>query len=385
MEYIICHYHEIALKGKNRKFFEEGLVENIKKALPESCFEFVKRISGRILIKLNEKGFKKKKKIKESLKNVFGIANFCFADSCKQTIGDIKTESLKILEEKKFKSFKISTKRSKKEFPLTSQEVNEKVGELIIERLNKKVDLGKPGVTLFIEIVQDYAFLYLSKIEGLGGLPVGVSGKGAVLLSGGIDSPVAAFLAMKRGIRVVFIHFHSSPYTSRESIEKTENLAKILDRFQFGSKLYFVPFADIQKEILLKTPDKLRVILYRRFMLRIAEEIAKKEKASVLVTGESVGQVASQTLENIRAIAESVKIPVLRPLICQDKIEIIRKAKEIGTFDISILPHEDCCARFLPRHPATKAYLRDVKFAEKELDVKKLIKKAVERTKKILI
>jgi thiamine biosynthesis protein ThiI len=385
MDYIICHYHEIGLKGKNRKFFEERLVDNIKRALPKDSFDFVKRISGRIIVKLSENGLKKQKEIRESLKNVFGIAYFSFAFTSKQDIRAIKEKALEILEKKRFKSFKIETQRSEKGFYLTSPKVNEKVGDFIVKKLKKKVKLKNPGATVFIEIVQKYAFLYSLKIRGRGGLPLGSGGKAVALISGGIDSPVAAFLSMKRGVMVIFVHFHAHPYTDKASIEKVKRIIELLNKFQFKSILYLIPFAGIQKEILLNTPAKLRVILYRRFMLKIARDIAIKERASALITGESIGQVASQTLENMKAVEAAVDIPILRPLISDDKEEIIKKAKNIGTFDVSILPYQDCCVRFLPSRPETRADLREVNEAEKKLDTKKLIKKAVKEALKLSI
>jgi thiamine biosynthesis protein ThiI len=399
MNYTICHYSEIGLKGKNRKFFEEKLIENIKKlTLKIDDFEFVKRISGRIIVKLTKKGIKREKEIGDSLKNIFGVAYFAFAVSCLQRIINIQEKALELLapyrnevsgmglKTKKFKTFRIFTQRSKKEFPLNSQEINEKVGEYVLERLKaKKVKLENPDIACFIEIVEKYSFLYLERIKGLGGLPVGVSGKAVVLLSGGIDSPVAAFFAMKRGIKVIFLHFHAYPYTSAASIEKVKKLTKILRKYQGNSRLYLVPFGDIQKEILLRITPKLRVIFYRRLMFKIAQEIAKKENALGIFTGESVGQVASQTLENIRAIEEAVNLPVYRPLISWDKEEIIRKAREIDTFDISILPDEDCCSRFVPAHPETKAKLEEIKEAEKRLNVQKMIKTATDKSSIIKI
>ncbi|GAG14662.1 unnamed protein product, partial [marine sediment metagenome] len=254
----------------------------------------------------------KQRKIKQALKNIFGLAYFAFAIEVRQEIGEIKEKCLALLQEEKFTSFKIFTKRSKKEFPLTSQQINEKIGAHIVEELDKKVDLTKPDLTCYVEIVEKYAFVYLKKIKGPGGLPVGVSGRAISLLSGGIDSPVASFYALKRGIRIIFLHFHSAPYTSEASITKVKKLAVILSKWQIRTKLYLVPFADIQKEILLKTPEKFRVVLYRRFMMRIAEQIALKEKALALVTGEAIGQVASQTIENIRAIEEAASLLILR-------------------------------------------------------------------------
>ena len=378
MKYIICHYHEIALKGSNRGFFERKLVENIRSFLPKGSFDFVKNISGRIIIKLNQDSGGKREEVERVLKNVFGIVHFSFADNCKQDLKIIKKKSVDFLKKEKFKTFRVSTKRSNKKFELSSQQINEEVGAFIVQKLNKKVNLKNFDVNLFIEIVQDYSFLYLDKIKGRGGLPVGVSGKGLVLISGGIDSPVAAFLAMKRGIKVSFIHFHSSPYTDQESIEKVKRIVQILNNFQFRLQLYLCPFADIQKEILLNIPTKLRVILYKRMMLRIAEKIGEKKEIETFITGESVGQVASQTLENIKVIQSVSERLILRPLICQDKKEIIEKAKNIGTFNISILPYQDCCTRFIPRHPATKARLKNVESAEQKLNIEELVKKPIQ-------
>ena len=383
MDYIVCHYHEIGLKGKNRRFFEEKLIENIKRALPARSFDFVRRISGRILVKLLEApatgaSASSKRRTEESLKNVFGLAFFAPAFNCRQDLASIQNKTLEILKGVKFKTFKIAAQRSKKEFSLSSQQVNEKVGEFILKKMKKKVDLEKPDVSVFIEIVDKYVFLYTQKIQGPGGLPVSSGGKAVALLSGGIDSPVAAFKTMKRGVRIVFAHFHAYPYTNRASIEKAKEIVKILNRYQFRSKLYLVPFSEIQKEILLKTPEKLRVIFYRRYMFRIAEEIAKTEKAKALVTGESLGQVASQTLENLGVIEEAVGLPVLRPLVGEDKKETIDSAKSIGTFEISILPDQDCCSRFLPKHPETRADLKAVKAAEKTLNLWRLLRKAIQ-------
>ena len=378
MEYIVCHYHEIALKGNNRGMFERKLADNIKNFLPENYFHFIKNISGRIIVHLTQEGINKKEEIKNIIGNVFGIANFSFAENCKQELGSINEKSVEILQTKKFKTFRVSSKRSNKKFEINSQQVNERVGAFIVEKMNKKVGLTNPDVNLFIEIVQDYVFLYLEKNRGLGGLPVGVSGHGLVLISGGIDSPVATFLAMKRGIKVSFVHFHSFPYTDKESIEKVKKIIHVLNNFQFKSRLYLCPFADIQKQILLNTPEKYRVILYKRMMLKISDKIAQQEKIETFITGESVGQVASQTIENIKVIQSVSGSLILRPLICRDKLEIIEDAKKIGTFPISITPHQDCCVRFVPRHPATKARLRDVKLAEEKLDVEELVNKSVQ-------
>lgn len=383
MNYIVCHYGEIALKGGNRKFFEEKLVGNIKIALQNQTsksFEFIKRISGRILIKLAQNGQLSdvSGQMSNVLKNIFGIVHFSFAVSTEQNIESIQKAALVLLKEKKFKTFRISAKRAEKKFPLNSQQINEKVGAFIIKKLGKKVDLENPDITVFIEIVEKSAFIYLEKIKGPGGLPAGSSGKGIVLLSGGIDSPVASYFAQKRGVETIYLHFHSYPFTSKNSIEKVKQLVAILNKFQQKSKLILIPFAEIQQKIVsAKIDERLRVVLYRRFMMRIAEIVAEKEGAHVLITGESIGQVASQTLENIKAVEEAVKIPVLRPLAGFDKEEIINISRNIGAYETSILTCDDTCSLFAPLHPETKANIKIVKLAEKKFEVKNLIAKAV--------
>lgn len=371
-KYLVCHYHEIGLKGKNRKWFEEKLAGNIKRALSGTSFEFVRRISGRIIIKT-----KKQEEAANLLRNVFGTAYFALATACAQDIEAIEREAYQILRKKKFKTFSIRTKRAKKDFCKTSQEINEKVGDFIVKRLKKKVSLDKPDITCFIEIVEKYAFLYTETVKGPGGLPLGTGGRAVCLLSGGIDSPVAAFKIMKRGVRIIFLHLHAYPYTSKASLEKVKSIVRVLNKYQPESKLYLIPFSEVQKEILTKTPASLRVVLYRRMMLRIAQQVAGAEKAGALVTGESIGQVASQTLENIGVIEQAINLPVFRPLAGEDKEEIIRLAESLGTFKLSVLPYEDCCARFLPKHPCTGADLRSIKEAEKKLDTDGLVDAAV--------
>ena len=383
-DFLIFHYDEIGLKGKNRSFFERKLAENIKNSLDKNLpgsLEYMKRISGRIIAKLTDKGAENKNEIAKLMKNIFGIAHFSFAANSKQDIEALGRTAVEILSEEEFQTFRITTQRSKKEFPLSSQEINERVGGLVLESFpDAKVKMKDADAEVFIEIVENFAFIYSGKTPGAGGLPAGTGGKALSLLSGGIDSPVSSFYILRRGAAADFLHFHSLPYTSPASLEKIKELAGALKKFQPRAKLHFVPFIKIQKQIMLKCPAKLRVVLYRRFMLRIAEKIAELEGASALVTGDSVGQVASQTLENIRAIEECVKIPVLRPLIGFDKKEIIAKAKEIGTYEISVLPHEDCCSLFIPEHPETKAKIADALAAERELDVEKLITEAIDET-----
>jgi len=332
-----------------------------------------------MLVKLGAKA--DPESVKSRLKQVCGVANFSLAVLTEADIKNIKKDSLKILNQYKFKTFRVTARRSDKNFPLNSQKVNEQVGEYILENIKDvKVNLEKPDNTLYVEITDRGVFLYTEKIGGVGGLPVGVSGKVLSLLSAGFDSPVASFRLMKRGAQVIFIHFHSYPQTSQESIENVKKLVEVLNHYQFEAKLYLIPFLDIQKEVSkIATAD--RVILYRRFMVRISQRIAELEKAKALVTGDSLGQVASQTLENLQAVSIVAKLPILRPLIGTDKIEIINEAQKIGTHDISSQPYEDCCSIFIPQNPTTKADIKQIEGQEKQLDIDSLVEKALESGK----
>ena len=388
---VIVHYAEIALKGGNRKLFEEKLVENIKKSLTQKgiVFNSVKRIYGRLLIELPGtipgESYRGSSPARLVLQNIFGIAHFSFVEKCAKDIEKIKEKVLEVLSKKDFASFKVEAKRGDKNFALTSQQINEQVGEYILEEgakllPNLKVDLHNPDVVLYIEITEKDVFLYTEKIKGPGGLPLGVSGKAVCLISGGIDSPVAAWYLMKRGVEIVFVHFFANQQGYEKSLEKVRDLLRALNAFQLNSKIYFAPFSDIQKEILLNTQADLRVVLYRRLMMRVSEEIGLKENAKALITGENVGQVASQTLDNMLVISQATTLPILRPLAGFDKIEIIAIAKKIGTYNISILPHLDCCSMFVPEHPAIKANLKEAQKQEKKLKIKKLITSALKNT-----
>jgi thiamine biosynthesis protein ThiI len=373
----IVHYSEIGLKGKNRAFFEKSLIDNLRKALWGMEYAYVRRISGRLLVELKENS--DMDEIQKRLSKVFGISHYTLAYASQQDITKLQSDVLSLVQGCDFHTFKVDTKRSQKSFPLTSPEINAQIGSYIVEHTGAGVDLENPDLTCFIEIVEKYAFIYLNKNRGLGGLPIGVSGRVAVLLSGGIDSPVASWLMMKRGATVVFVHFYSYPYTDIASLEKVNELVKLLTIHQYNSRLYLVPFTNIQKKIVAHTPPDLRVVLYRRMMVRIAEILAHKENAQALVTGESLGQVASQTLPNIRVIDEAAQLPILRPLIGQDKSEIIEQAQRIGTYETSVLPYNDCCALFVPKHPVTNASLDIVKSAEESLDINNLVAEAVSR------
>ena len=389
-DHILIHYGEIALKGKNRNYFESRLIQNIKNQLEvfsPGSFESVSRSSGGILVKLNKKGFKKSDVIKDALMHTFGITNFYFAISVKQDISTLQRVCWDIIKDLDFETFCVRTQRSNKQFEFTSQQINEEVGGYIFEKFNKKkpVKLKNSDLEIFINIIGNLALVSLEKNQGLGGMPVGTGGKAMVLMSGGFDSPVAAWFLLKRGVITEFAYFHSMPYTSKASVEKVTDLIKVLKKYESSEIMYLIPFADVQKEIMTKTPAPLRVILYRRFMIRIAEALAKKESCLALITGDSVGQVASQTLENILAVNESATLPVFRPLIGMDKEEIMQKAKQIGTYDISKLPHDDCCTRLMPKSPETRAKLKDVLEAEKNLDIEKLIQETLEKTEKIIV
>lgn len=389
LDYIIIHYGEIALKGKNRPFFEKRLVSNIKRALKAVEYKTVKRISGRILVRLqsqtvNQSNSQMVAEASKRLRKVFGIENFSFARSCKQDLQEIQRAAWQILKDKDFVSFKVESKRSQKDFPLTSPEINEKLGDYILaayadQGIKKKVDLEDPDLTLYVEIVEDYAFCSTEKITGPGGLPTGVSGKVVSLLSSGIDSPVAGWQMAKRGCEVVFAHFHSFPFTKRKSQENVKKLVKMLSLWQLRAKLYLVNIQEVQKEIIAKSPEKLRLLFYRRAMFKLAQDIAEKEGALGLVTGESVGQVASQTLENMRATSEAAALPIYRPNIGLDKQEIIRLAKRIGTYETSIRPAKDCCTYMVPEHPETKADLDKVLEIEKSFELDEPYQEALKK------
>ncbi len=401
---IIIHYAEIALKGENRRNFEKKLVENISRALKNLKYEKVERLSGRIVITLGSSASNLEAELPSvsiALNHVFGISHFSFGWEVNADLEEIKITFKKLIGEemkkRKIKTFRITARRAEKNFPKTSEEINREIGEYILkntkcqkpntknEQRKLKVKLKNPDINCFIEIVGKKAFLYFDKIKGLGGLPVGISGKVLSLISSGFDSPAAAWRLMKRGARVDFIHFHSYPRTSKASINNVKNLVKILDQYQFGSTLYLAPLLDIQQEIFAKCEERLRIILYRRFMFRIAETLAQKIHAGALVTGESLGQVASQTLENIGVASNAVPIPIFRPFIGTDKIEIIDEAKKIGTYEFSSQPYEDCCSLFTPRHPATKAKLEQVEFEKSKLEAEKLIKEVIEKIEKVEI
>ncbi len=376
--YVVVHYHEIGLKKGNRDYFENRLCSNIRKTLSNCGAGAVRRISGRVLIELPAEA--DIDEIKARLPKVFGIAHFAEAWNSGQSLEELEQNAWALIRRRPFESFRIDTRRSTKTFPHNSVEINRRVGAYVQGQSGARVDLEHAERTCWIEIAERYALMYTDRLPGPGGLPAGSSGKVVVLLSGGIDSPVAAWKMIKRGCRVIFVHFHSFPYTNKESQEKAKQVATLLAAHQLQSKLHLVPFADVQRHIMVETPVETRVILYRRYMLRIAEEIARREGARVLVTGDSVGQVASQTIENIDVISRAVQMPILRPVIGEDKVEIIEMARRIGTFDISIQPDQDCCSLFVPKHPETHAKLIQIEKSEARLDVVEAMQQALDNT-----
>jgi len=380
--FFVIHYNELGLKKGNRDYFENALCANINHSLENCGAERARRISGRILLPLKAEA--DVPEIKKRLSRVFGIANFAEAWASPQAVENLQTNAWALIEGRSFNSFRIEARRGDKTFPLTSVEINQRVGAFVKDRSLARVDLENPELTCWIEIVEKYALIYVERLPGPGGLPVGTSGKVVVLLSGGIDSPVAAWKMIKRGCTPVFLHFHSFPYTNKESQEKAKQIARLLSHYSLRAKIYLVPFAEIQRHIMVDTPLDTRVILYRRYMMRLAEQIAQREKARVLVTGDSVGQVASQTIENIDVISRAVSMPILRPLVGDDKLEIVEVARRIGTYDISILPDQDCCSLFVPKHPETKANLSEVEKSESRLDIAETMKAALESAEVLL-
>jgi len=373
---ILIHYHEINLKRNNRAWFETHLHQHVTSLLKGLKYQSAQRFSGRLLIELTPDS--PIEEITHRIGRAFGIANFAVTWEVAAEFEAIRSGLAELIPKISFESFKIDTRRGTKDFPLNSQQLNQQLGSYVQEITKAKVRMENPDAVFFVEIVRSRAFLYLRKIPGPGGLPSGTGGKVLCLLSGGIDSPVAAYRLMRRGCRVLYVHFHSFPHTSIESQQKVRRILQILSRFQLESTLFLVPFAEVQREIVAFAPPPMRVILYRRFMIRIAQAIAQKEKSAALVTGDSLGQVASQTLENIRTISATAILPIFRPLIGSDKEEIINTAREIGTYEISIQPDQDCCSLFVPRHPETMSNLEKAERSEQELDIARLTQSALD-------
>ena len=374
--HILVHYNEIGLKGKNRGTFENRLVKNLKAAMKTVGQAKIKRLYGRIGVRLGETT--SSRNTESALSKVFGVAYLMPAVACESAIEDLQNAVGQILHgvEGTYK-FAIKCKRASKTLPYTSMDVQKAVGARVQELTGWPVDLDHPELVIHVHCVGDVAFIAYRKVAGPGGLPTGVSGRVVCLQSGGIDSPVAAYRMLQRGSLPIYAHFHSYPHTGEESQQKVRDLIQRLHPAGIRSNLYLIPFAELQRRIVTHCAAPLRVILYRRFMVRAAEAIAVREGALALVTGDSLGQVASQTLENLRTIDAACDLPILRPLIGMDKLEIVNQACEIGTYDTSIEPHDDCCSYLMPASPATHSSPRQLEEAEAVFEVQEEVENIV--------
>src|SRR5688500_2530285 len=378
MKSIVVHYQEIALKGRNRPWFIARLVRNIKAAMSDLDVTRVVTKMGRIEIVLG--GPEAWEPVAERLRHVFGIANFSRAALVPLDVDGIAEAILSDLGDLRVSTFRVSAKRADKRFPLTSPQIEREVGGRIKEAKGWTVDLDNPEFTIHVEALTGEAFYHFGKNAGPGGMPTGVSGRVVALLSGGIDSPVACYRLMKRGCRVIPVHFHSYPILSRASQEKVRELAAVLTRYQQFTRLYMVAFGEIQQQVMLSVSPPLRVVIYRRLMLRIAQGIAQKVHAGALVTGEVIGQVASQTLDNLATIGSVSTLPVFRPLIGMDKDEITAEAQRLGTFSISIIEDKDCCQLFTPKHSENKARREEIERAERALRLDNFMRQAIDES-----
>lgn len=371
---------EVALKGLNKPYFERMLVERIKKVLKKFTDISVKRNEGLIFVTA-DKSLDKELIIKEITK-VFGVASVSPAVEVESDMEAISVAAveymMELIEKRGIQTFKVDAKRADKSFPIQSPEIGRMVGaKILIGCKVLKVDVHKPDCLLFINVRRDKSYIFEQKVSGFGGLPLGTNGKGMLLLSGGIDSPVAGWMMSKRGMLLEAMHFHSYPYTSERAQEKVEDLAKIIAVYCGQFKMHSINLLPIQEKIVEHCPEEETTLLVRRFMMKIAERIAVEKECNMLITGENLGQVASQTAEALVVTDHSVSMPVMRPLIAMDKVDIMDVARNIGTYETSILPYEDCCTVFLPKHPTTKPKLAKILASESRLDVEGLIADAV--------
>jgi thiamine biosynthesis protein ThiI len=374
MKSVIVHYQEIALKGKNRPWFISRLVRHLRAAMADLDVTAVRSLMGRVEVVLGPGA--DWPTVRQRLERVFGIANFSRAGRTKPDLDALGAAIVGDLAGTEARTFRITARRADKRFPVPSPEIERRLGARVQEALGWKVQLDGPDLTVHVEVLHDEAFYFFGKHRGAGGLPTGASGRVLCLTSGGIDSPVAAWRVMRRGCHVQLVHFHAQPFLPSTSEEKVREIAALLARYQLRIRLYSVPFGELQRKVVLAVPPALRVVVYRRMMFRIAESIARSTGARALVTGEVIGQVASQTLENLSVIDDVAGMPVLRPLIGTDKEEITLEAERIGSFPISIVPDEDCCTLYTPRHPVTRARPGEIENAETALPVADLVRAA---------
>jgi thiamine biosynthesis protein ThiI len=372
----ILHYGELALKGRNRPWFITTLLRNIRSALKGLDVEGVRLVVGRIEVRYRSEA--DWPEIRQRIARIPGIGNFSRATRVEPTLDAMIDAVLPAVRGLSARSFRVRARRADKRFPYPSPDIERVVGRRVQEETGWPVDLSHPEFVLHIEVLTDDAFVFLEKERGAGGLPIGTSGKVLCLLSGGIDSPVAAARMMRRGCRAAFVHFHSYPILTRTSQDKARELVRRLTMHQQRSRLFLVPFGAIQQQIVVSVPPPLRVVTYRRLMVRIAERLAYRARAHALVTGDSVGQVASQTVENLTAIESAATMPILRPLVAFDKDEITQEAHRLGTYEVSIIQDEDCCSLFTPPFPSTRTTRAVAEAAEGLIDVAALVDQALE-------
>ncbi len=350
---ILIHYSEIALKKDNRKFFEHLFINNIRSHVSGLDYSLIKLYEARVFIHdINPNHWNQ---FKTRIANVMGLQNFALVIKTSSSMKDLENASLHLVKDRDFTNFRITTKRNDKDLDFTSQDVNIQIGAHIQLKTDKPVNLKFPSLTINIEILKKNSFVGVEKYNGFSGLPANSQEKALSLISSGIDSPVASFEMIKRGVNLDYVHFHSYPAINKQSINNVKKILQVLSEYQLKSTLYIVPLLSIQQKIMELVPDKYWVIFFRRYMIKIANDIAKKCNALALITGDSVGQVASQTLSNIRAISDVSDLPIIRPLAGANKADIINRATTINTYNISIEPYQDCCAFFVPAHPETKA------------------------------
>lgn len=371
-ELILIKYGELTTKKANRNFFIKTLEKNIKKILSDEDIE-IKKDRVRMYIKV----FGDIDKVVLKLKRVFGIHGIVICYQVDNNIESMKETILKILKQKDFQTFKINAKRADKSFPIHTMELNHLFGGFVLQNINCRVDVHNPDVTVNIEVRTEGTAIYIDEIKGSGGYPVGIQGKGLLMLSGGIDSPVAGYLALKRGVDIECLYFESPPHTSIEAKNKVLKLASILNEYSGNVRVHVVPFTKVQEEIYKNVKDSYIITIMRRMMYRIASEYCKKNNFKIIINGESIGQVASQTLDSMSVINNVTNMPVIRPVACLDKLEIIDIAKKIGTYETSILPYEDCCTIFLPKHPVINPTLDKCLLYENNFDYEKLIEETI--------
>lgn len=376
----VVHYAEIGLKGKNRPRFEGGLRANLERQLAPLGKLVVHKLWGRLLVEFADEI--PDEDVRARLSQVFGVAYFSRASTCEPELAAIQKMVDAFIAERSFASFGIRARRSEKSHPFNSAQLSRELGAHVAQQSGARVDLGNPDLWIEIHVLADRAILLHERHRGPGGMPVGSAGRGVCLISGGIDSPVAAYELLGRGLALRYVHFHSAPFTNAASQQKVRDLVARLAVHQGPVVLYLVPFGDIQQRLVREAPADPRIVLYRRLMIRIAETLAGREKALALVSGESLGQVSSQTLGNLDTINRAATLPVLRPLIGMDKADIVERARAIGTFEVSIEPDEDCCSYLMPRRPATWTRPGPIESIERGLAIDEMIEQALARTER---